>query len=489
MREPERKLITWKDTMVKDNKSLQSGGGVLKEKKKFKKYERPVVTEEFLEDLTTSGNFHGDKNATSKIGLFAKCNNNKEPSVSVLSITESSRQCGTDGDANVCFKFSTLNLTTTSDELVESGKEASSKSLSEIREPEQPSSQVSALALQTETSSHVPSDQQKSDVCDTIAVLNTACHLLEPPPEFQNAFAKKGADQVMGVRSMELDEKNIVINPVPIPLIDGESGGDRVVGLDGYQVHSPEGDLLLSPKGDFEATTEYDLTEVIMGPREDDYDELESLTGSANMWSEALSVQRSQGVRGSHSDVCLAVVTGRSESSPMRRKVSHDDVKVERSDKELQSGVPVSADDLYDESFVPGKRRRTDEDVLDANIELIREIKTSTEAQKKPRMNNSKTSKRANSADLSPRFQELLEFLVGPGVNRDEMVTVSRMHCIKLLNYDRKDLPKFPPKMCIPFKSSMGKCESVKLPPLKIKNYKEKRTQKPLVVIGQNFNR
>lgn len=269
------------------------------------------------------------------------------------------------------------------------------------------------------------------------------------------------------------------------------------------------------PQSHFEARTEFHLpttfsqerTNTILEPRDWDLDDLESLTGNASKWTEALSMERLNkgSIKSSHSDVGL--VYGY-EPAPAKKLVVNIPSVFDR--RESLSAPPVVV--VSSSEGVPEKKRRVElddvdychfiEGTLSKNIDMIRKQKREEEegaARKLQEAAAKKKKKKTNcgcDVEVTPRFRQLLNFLaINTESNAEEVLTVSRRHCMKLLNFDGKDSKDGSvklPQICvreIKNKEVVKKSEDVRLPPLNLKGTREYRTVvNPLMVVGQNFN-
>lgn len=290
--------------------------------------------------------------------------------------------------------------------------------------------------------------------------------------------------------------------------------------LNDFDEHLPDGNDLISPKSlvetpnsneeSFKTEVEFTLvqekkqTDTILEPRDWYFDDLESLTGAENKWTEALSMERLNkgSLKSSHSDVCLVK---NSEAVKAKKLIINVPSVLEKRDS--TSAPPLLGISISEP--VPQKRRRIEhmKNSLCANIDVIKQNKqkeqweSQQQQQKECTKKEEKKKKRKKNItcdiELTPRFKELLTFLsLNSERNEDEILTLSRKHCIKLLQLDAKALNnmiKLPPinnpgvRVCR--KEMKLKKSGIKLPPLNVKGCRERRTVNPIMVVGANFDR
>lgn len=243
-------------------------------------------------------------------------------------------------------------------------------------------------------------------------------------------------------------------------------------------------------------------TNTILEPRDWYSDDLESLTGE-NKWTEALSIERLNkgSLKSSHSDVCMVKSY---EAVKTKKLVVNVPSVLEKRDS--TSAPPLISISINEP--VPQKRRKIEhiENSLFANIDVIKQKKQKEEwevnQEQCVKKDEKKKKRKKNMAsecdiDVTPRFKELLNFLsLNSERNEDEVLTLSRKDCIKLLHLDSKTLTnkiKLPPinnpGIRVGNKDSKMKRSGIKLPPLNVRGCRGKRAVNPLMVVGENFDR
>lgn len=295
--------------------------------------------------------------------------------------------------------------------------------------------------------------------------------------------------------------------------------------LDDFDQHSPEGGDLISPKLGanspthtksvktiFDARPQFNLmqenqTDTLLEPRDWYFDDLESLTGAANEWTEVLSMERlnKSSLKSSHSDVCM--VSSHELAKAKKLIVNIPSVVDKRDSTSAPPLLSVSSSEP-----VPQKRRKIEciENSLCANIDVIKQKKQEEqeqlveepEPQRQERVKKEKKKKRKKSVacycdiDMTPRFKELLNFLsLNSDKNEEEVLTLSRKHCVKLLRFNAKDangavkLPQINNILGIKSCSREMKRSEIRLPPLNTKCTRGRRTVNPIMIVGQSCDR
>lgn len=513
LEEEEKKMITWKDTL----------------QQKKKKFEKPVVTEEFLEDLKINKNLLKSptrKNLLSKYKIAkSPIRSQSEKDLSKLGKTFQKTKSEQDlidlddgvvEEIEISSKFSenqiiiddfipltrknTVNLI---DELFDGKNDDDDDVIVSIEETD-------LVVEEEDTNFEFENDDLPFPLIEDFDII-------EPPPLFQNpATPKEDRDS-----KMELIEK--LIDALGEEYVcESEPGAgdhvcldqkfsqnfDKLLGiyqkmLNDTKLDSEKSSIKFNSKTSmvptkeevvsFQTKTETDLTQenetdTLLEPRDWDFDDLESLAGASNKWTDALCIERLNkgNLKTSHSDVCILNTTTTYESAQKKLVVNVPSVLDRRDSSSAPALFIVSSGEP-----VPQKRRKI-ENALYTNINVIKQKKQEEQKKKKKRRNH-----RCDTDLMTPRFKELLNFLsLNSDRNEEEMLTLSRKQCIKLLNFDAKILDDRIKLPHIGLKSNNNNNNKelrknvISLPPLNIVNCgKEKRIVNPIMVVGQNFDR
>lgn len=446
--EEEKKMITWKDTLSETKK--QKDVVAVKEKKKLRKLEKPIVTEEFLEDLKINKNLL----KTPRSDLFlAKYKNKNE----IL-------KCKSEKCLRACKIKEEIR------DMIDVGSENEIKNCNEDLTETQIEKIESCEFISTEKNVF-KTEEYNCNLIEPLIINEENCFdeiIIEPPLAFQN-----------GDNKVELIEDLITSLEKETITDDAKQNVDKLCTIyqeiltDDSNRRSPSrnGIETVNDKFNSEAIKSEDdknHTKTILEPREWDFDDMESLTsGAPNKWTEALSMERlNKGslLKSSHSDVCI-------ESTKTKQLIVTLPSILDKRDR---NSAPPLFSILNIEPIIPQKRRKIEhiENNLHANINVIKKRK-----QQKDKVDVEET----------PRFKELLNFLtLTKGRNDEEMLTVSRKHCEKLLHFNAKASTKLPEiygKGCNNNNKQVMKRNEIKLPPLKVV-CKEKRLVK---LVGENF--
>lgn len=298
-------------------------------------------------------------------------------------------------------------------------------------------------------------------------------------------------------------DESVSIEKIRSETLDDLSEGDDLISPRSLVETSYNDEELFKAKNGFNLIEGRKQTNTILEPRDWYSDDLESLTGAENKWTEALSMERltKGSLKSSHSDVCMVKTYEGVKSKKLIVKVP----------SVLETRDSASAPPLICLSVnepVPQKRRKLEhiENSLCANIDVIKQKKQKEQWElnqevcvKKDEKKKKRRKNMASECDIevTPRFKELLNFLsLNSERNEGEMLTLTRKDCIKLLHLDCKTLnnkiklpPINSPRIRVSNKDTKIKKSGIKLPPLFVRGCRIKRSVNPLMVVGENFDR